>query len=93
MEEIIKMKDAIYLLEADGKVTRFTGPILEDEWSDNVSEYSRKLKNALRRITGYSAFFYGILTEDRDRVEGHYGQASWGGGLHPIGKFVVKKVS
>ena len=88
------MSDAVYLLEAEEKSTKFSAPILQDEnlRSENVTEYNRKLKNALRRLTGFSAFLGGLLTEGNNIAMGHFGEASKSGGIHPNGKFSVQKI-
>lgn len=88
------MSEAVYLLEVDEISTKFSAPVLHDEdWkSGSAYEYNRKLKNALRRLTGCSSFLGGLLTIDKNRVGGYFGVASWSGGIHPNGEFTVRKI-
>lgn len=91
------MAFANYVIETNKGATRFSAPGLaaeENPHGDKYQEYQRKLRNALKRLTGNSVCLGGVLVGDAVVGEGHYGVANKhsDGGMHPNGKFTIKKL-
>lgn len=87
---------AVYVVEAGNLTTRFSAPVLtgdDDPAGDKFYEYKRKLRNAIKRLTGDSKVMGGVFVGEASLVCGHHGVADkFSGGIHPNGQFFVKKL-
>lgn len=88
--------NVVYVVEAANRTTRFSAPVLtgdDDPAGDKFYEYIRKLRNAIKRLTGDSTVMGGVLAGEASLVRGHHGVADkYSGGMHPNGQFFVKKL-